>query len=108
MLKESMIAAAAAVSALVALLAMPESSKTEPALPDNGERDAYSVSDYYRGEYDWPRLKLAEPSTSKASLVTSSRRLRASRLTNWRASRSRKIFAQVLSRSSASGFRPAS
>ncbi|WP_425905309.1 hypothetical protein [Nitrobacter sp. TKz-YC02] len=66
MLKGSMIAAVAAVSALVVLLAMPGSSKTEAALPDNGERDAYSVSDYYGGEYDWPRLKLAEPSTKQS------------------------------------------
>jgi hypothetical protein len=69
MLKGSMIAAAVAVSTVVALLAMPGSTKPEPALhkmtstdrAGNGQWDAYSVSDYYRGEYDSPRLKLAEP-----------------------------------------------
>jgi hypothetical protein len=72
MLKGSMIVAGvAAVSATVAFLATPETSKPGAAIPesdraDNSYWDAYSVSEYYGAEYDWPRLKLAEPATRQS------------------------------------------
>lgn len=75
MLRSSMIAAATlAVSATVAFVAVPTISKSKPAVSemtstdraDDRNWDAYSVADYYGGEYDWPRLKLADPATRQS------------------------------------------
>jgi hypothetical protein len=71
-----MAAAAIAVSSTVAFLATPgtpkpgigtaEAPSAGLADADASYWDAYSVSDYYGGEYDWPRLKLAEPATRQS------------------------------------------
>jgi hypothetical protein len=73
MSKGSMIAAAAlALAAIAAFVAAPAPSRPGPdhheaISPDrNSQWDTYSVSDYYGGEYDWPRLKLAEPATRQS------------------------------------------
>jgi hypothetical protein len=63
-----MMAATIAVCSTVAFLAArgtskPEAEAVSVGLADARYWDAYSVSDYYGGEYDWPRLKLAEPAT---------------------------------------------
>lgn len=63
-MKGTMIAAAAAFSATVAFPAISET--TDAGRVDNVHWDSYSVSDYYGGEYEWPRLKLVEPSTQQS------------------------------------------
>jgi hypothetical protein len=74
-LKSLMMAAAAiAVSSTVAFLATPGTPKPEAGISEAASAgradasywDAYSVSDYYAGEYDWPRLQLAEPATRQS------------------------------------------
>ena len=72
MINSSTIAAAAlAVSAIAALVAMPAVSKSKPAISTSGGPDwhAYSVSDYYGSEYDWPRLKGADPATRQSIIL---------------------------------------
>jgi hypothetical protein len=75
MIKGSTIAAAAvAVSAIATFVAIPRTLRSIPASPEAVSTDrgaspdwsAYSVSDYYGGEYDWPRLKLADPATRQS------------------------------------------
>ena len=63
-MKGTMIAAAAAVSATVAFPAISETTDTDRV--ENVYWDTYSVSDYYGGKYEWPRLKLGEPSTRQS------------------------------------------
>jgi hypothetical protein len=75
MFRSSMIVSAVlAVSATAAFVSVPAILKSEPAIPEATSADqsqgrnwdAYSVADYYGGEYDWPRLKLADPATRQS------------------------------------------
>ncbi|OPH82375.1 hypothetical protein [Nitrobacter vulgaris] len=76
MSKGSMFAAAAVAALVLAAIAafvtalVPSRGGLErraATSPDrNRQWDTYSVSDYYRGEYDWPGLKLGDPATRQS------------------------------------------